>query len=115
MLTCYIASPYTHGDVAANVAVQEEACHRLLDLGLCPIAPLLAHYLHIRRQRPYDEWLEMAKTLLRKSDMVLRLPGFSPGADQEVSLATNLHIPVYFGENCWEDLLAFITKPPVRS
>jgi hypothetical protein len=97
----YIASPYTVGDVAANVAVQMDAAHTIMDLGCTPIWPLSSHYLHIRRQRPYTEWIEADKELVRVSDVVLRLPGESSGADGEVQLAEQLGIPV---ARSWREL-----------
>ena len=96
-LVVYIASPYTLGDVADNVAVSMEAAHTILDMGLCPISPLLSHFLHIHRRRPYDEWLEMDLELLRRSDILVRLPGESPGADKEVEEAMEQGIPVVYG------------------
>ncbi len=101
MKVIYIASPYTLGDVAENVAIQIEAAHKILDMGHCPVAPLLSHYLHIHRQRPYQHWVEMDLALIPKMDIVLRLPGESKGADGEVALAQKLNIPVAFG---WEEL-----------
>lgn len=103
----YIASPYTHGDVAANVAVQIAAAHRILDLGAVPITPLLSHFLHLYRQRPYEDWLQMDLELLRTATFVLRLPGFSPGADTETARATELGIPVC---HTWHQLLEHIAK-----
>lgn len=103
-LVIYIASPYTLGDVAANVSVQKEAAHKILDFGHCPIAPLLSHYLHIHRQRPYEDWLKMDLVLLRKSDVLLRLPGESKGADVEVALARELNIPVFLG---WDEFMSY--------
>jgi len=96
MKLVYIASPYTIGDVAENVAVQEEAAHLILDKGHVPIVPLLSHYLHIRRQRPYEDWIRMDLAILPKADVVLRLPGLSSGADQEVEYAKELGIPVVY-------------------
>jgi len=101
MKVIYIASPYTNGDVGQNVAVQLNAAHRLMDMGLCPIAPLLSHFLHIHQFRPYEEWLVMDFELLKRSDIVLRLPGYSNGADREVTEAKNLKIPVAIG---WKEL-----------
>lgn len=98
----YIASPYTLGDVAENVAVQKDAAHRILDLGHCPIAPLLSHYLHIYRQRPYQDWLEMDLVIIPRIDILLRLPGTSSGADKEVAVAIEHQRVVAFG---WEELL----------
>lgn len=101
MKVIYIASPYTIGNIAKNVSVQIEAAHRILDMGHCPVAPLLSHYLEIHRCRPYQEWIDMDLALIPKMDVVLRLPGESPGADGEVDLAKKLGIPVYFG---WDEL-----------
>jgi hypothetical protein len=93
----YIASPYTIGDVAANVRVQIEAAHLILDTGHCPVVPLLSHFLHIHRQRPYQDWTEMGLAIIPRVDIVLRLPGESRGADEEVRLAVKLGIPVAHG------------------
>lgn len=95
MKTIYISSPYTKGDPGANVGVQINALHHIMDLGGCPIAPLIYHYAHIARPRTYAEWMEIDLELVRRSDAVLRLPGESAGADREVELALRLGKPVY--------------------
>lgn len=105
MKLIYIASPYTIGDVGANVRVQLDAAHTILDMGHCPIAPLLSHYLHIHRQRPYQDWMAMDMAIIPRMDAVLTLPGPSKGADAEVALANQLHIPVLYG---WAELRAFL-------
>ena len=105
MKIIYIASPYTLGDVAANVARQKEAAHRILDMGHCPIAPLLSHYLHIYRQRPYEEWLNMDLAIIPRVDVLLRLPGESKGAEQEIAHAENYGVPVVYG---WDGLERFL-------
>lgn len=101
----YIASPYTIGDVAENVSRQIAAAHHILDMDHCPIAPLLSHYLHIYKQRPYKDWMDMDMALIKRCDILLRLPGKSSGADEEVEFANSLKIPVAFG---FEDLPATI-------
>lgn len=101
MKVIYIASPYTIGDVAANVAVQVEAAHRIMDLGHCPIAPLLSHFLHIHRQRDYRDWIACDIELVKRCDIVLRLPGESSGADGEVRMAMAWGIDVCEG---WDEL-----------
>jgi hypothetical protein len=97
----YISSPYTLGDKDENVAVQIEAAHQLMDNGHIPIAPLLSHYLHLFRPRPYEDWMKVDLALIPKVDIVLRLPGESSGADREVNLAKSLNIPVAYG---WVEL-----------
>ena len=107
MKIIYISSPYTLGDVAANVCVQIEAAHRIMDMGHCPVAPLLSHYLHIHRQREYNDWMAIDLAIIPKMDIVLRLPGKSSGAEKEVALAISLGIPVVYS---WEELTALLAK-----
>lgn len=108
----YISSPYTLGDVGKNVHVQLEAAHRILDLGHCPVAPLLTHYLHIHRQRPYEDWMAMDLALIRKMDAVLRLPGESKGADRETALAEKIGVPVL---RSWDELENWVVLSGLRA
>jgi hypothetical protein len=96
MRVVYIASSYRHGSQAVNVAVQMNAAHKLMDLGISPITPLLTHFLEIYQQRPEEDWLKADLELVRRSDAVWRIPGESKGADGEVALAKELGIPVFF-------------------
>jgi len=106
----YIASPYTVGEPADNVHVQLEAAHRILDMGHCPVAPLLSHYLHIHRPRPYNDWMNMDLAIIPRVDILLRLPGASHGADREVALARRLRVPVAHGWDQLELLLGVEAK-----
>lgn len=94
MKVVYISSPYSVGDQAANVRRQIVAAHVVMDLGHAPVAPLLTHYLHIHRPRPYEEWMAVDLKLVEKADVVWRLAGESSGADREVARARALGIPV---------------------
>lgn len=96
MKVVYISSPYTLGDVAKNVKVQMDAAHRIMDLGHCPIWPLASHFLHIDRARPVRDWMEVDIELVKRSDVVLRLPGESAGADEEVMEALKADVPVCY-------------------
>lgn len=101
----YISSPYSIGDVWDNVRVQIEAAHRIMDMGHAPIAPLMSHFLHLHRERPYEDWLGVDMALIEKVDIVLRLPGESKGADMEVEKALRSCIAVAFGWDKLEGLL----------
>ena len=94
--TVYIASPYTKGDVAKNVKVQIDAADELMNHGFCAIVPLLAHFQHIYHPRSYEHWMKISEEKLRRSDVLLRLPGESNGADDEVKLAKLLNIPIFY-------------------
>jgi hypothetical protein len=99
-LLIYIASPYTKGDVAVNVRAQLEAAHRIMDAGHAPVTPLLRHFLHIHRARPYEDWTRLDNAIIPRVDALLRLPGESKGADDEVKLARCYGIVVL---NDWKE------------
>lgn len=100
----YIASPYTaHADKQAAVDAQMDAFATLRDLGYEPIAPLLSHYIDQRHPASYERWLQWCLAMVAVSDVVLRLPGASNGADAEVAEAQRLGKPVVYGI---DDLMA---------
>jgi hypothetical protein len=96
MKKVYIASPYTLGDVAVNVRVQLETADQLMTLGFAPYVPLLTHFQHLHRPRPYEDWCRHDDDWIPCCDYLLRLPGESKGADREVRLAESLGIPVFY-------------------
>jgi len=96
MIMVYVASPYTLGDTGENVRAQLETGDKLMDMGYCPILPLLTHFQHIHKPRPYCDWMAIDVEKIRRCDVLLRLPGQSKGADDEVECATKLKIPVVY-------------------
>lgn len=99
MKTVYIASPYTKGDVVVNVRRSLQAADRLLDDGFIPFVPLLSHFWHVISPKTPDVWYEYDNEWVKRCDCLLRLPGESKGADNEVKLALQRGIPVYFSIN----------------
>lgn len=93
--TVYIASPYTLGDKEQNVNLQIDAAEYLAQCGLIPYWPLHSHYWHVKYPHDWHFWMDISKAWLLRCDAVLRLPGESKGADQEVELAIARGIPVY--------------------
>jgi hypothetical protein len=91
----YIAGPYTTGDVSANVAHALEVYHQLLDRGHTPYCPHLSHFAHLLRQRPYEDWMRLDLAWLKECDVLLRLPGESPGAEVEEDAAFSIMPVVY--------------------
>lgn len=96
MRSVYIAGPYTKGDVAKNVRNALEAANKLADLGFAPFVPHLTHFWHLVFPRDYEFWLRLDNTFLPFCDALLRLPGDSHGADEEVALANTKNIPVFY-------------------
>lgn len=103
----YIAGPISLGDRLANVQAAMAVGARLLDLGYAPLIPHLSHFWDAQHPRPYSTWLDMDLAWVAVAQAVLRLPGISPGADVEVTLALALSVHVYHSV---EDLL--VGLPP---
>jgi hypothetical protein len=95
-LRVYIASPYTLGDVGRNVHESMRAADELVKLGHVPYAPLLSHLWHLIIPHTPDFWYRLDLRWLEACDIVLRLPGQSVGADNEVKRALELGMPVGF-------------------
>ena len=105
-----IAGPYRSGTnddparMAANLRRLEIAALPLFRAGHLPLIgewvalPLLAQAGSTRPgDGPYEEILyPVAHRLLAQCDAVLRLPGASQGADEDVRLAQARGLPVYY-------------------
>lgn len=95
----YIAGPYSGGDPVINVQRAIAAAEEVLHYNHVPFVPHLSHLWHLVKPHPYDFWIAMDLAWLMKCDAVLRIPGESPGADEEVKLARALSKPVYYSIN----------------
>lgn len=96
MKTVYIASPYTKGDVAVNVRESFLAADKLVELGFVPFPPLFCHFWHFLSPKTYEIWMMLDREWVLRCDALLRLPGESKGADEEVELALKNNIPVFY-------------------
>ena len=98
MVVVYIASAYTNGNQAENVRAQIEVYLELINLGYCPIAPLLSHYVEIYKPIDYEKWLQIDFELIKRSDVIFRIPDkkgvYSEGATKESVFAIHNKIPV---------------------
>lgn len=92
----YIASPYSIGDPAKNIQDSLLLAEVIIQQGDMPICPLLCHLWHLMFPKPYEYWIEYSMQLLRRCDVVFRMPGESKGVDAEVAEARRLGIPVMF-------------------
>jgi len=54
MITVYIASPYSLGDVIVNVRGSLLVADKLIELGYTPYPPLDAHFWHFLSPKPYE-------------------------------------------------------------
>jgi|AntAceMinimDraft_4_1070372.scaffolds.fasta_scaffold08840_6 hypothetical protein len=104
MIKVFVSSPYTKGDMVKNLNDHFKISNKLIDLGFAPFVPLLYHYLEIHQIRDYDVWLDIDLEWLKQSDIMLRLPGESSGAEMEEKIANMSGIPVFYNI---EDLLNY--------
>ena len=102
----YITGPYTGGNkrlgingyatLQGNAESMLAVAERVLEIGWTPVVPLLSHFWN--RFHPHEEqfWHDYDKQLLLRCDAVYRMIGESPGADDEVKLAEEMKLPVYY-------------------
>ena len=93
----YIAGPYSRGDVADNVRTAIEAANEINQMGAVPYVPHLTHFWDLMTPKSYKWWLWYDLQWLVTCDMLVRLPGLSKGADQEVEEAKCLGMLVFYG------------------
>lgn len=102
-----IAGPYrsgTNGDptaIAENLRRLEEAAAPIYRLGHIPmigewVALPIARGVEPEEAPEVDVLYDTARLLLQRCDAVLRLPGESSGADNDVVIARQRGLPVYF-------------------
>lgn len=130
MKVVYVASAISIGDLTANIRAAHTAAMALLRAGFVPWVPhgscffgnatvtwrdanYNARAAFVPQTNPdsipHHAWLAMSLELVRRCDIVLRLPGESKGADLEVELARSLGKPVYYSV---EELVYAETQPP---
>lgn len=106
----YIAGPMSKGSLQHNITQANEAFRLLAGAGLAPFCPHWSAYSgEVYRTHAavwafatatgngmsHAEWLAVDLPWVAAADAVLRLPGDSPGADQETAEARRLGIPVF--------------------
>lgn len=92
----YVAGPYTKGNVEENVRQAILAGDELRKLGHTPYIPHLSHYWDKLRPHDLDFWYIFDLEWLEVCEGLLRLPGESVGADNEVHYARVMGIPVFY-------------------
>ncbi len=83
------------GNYLENVRRAVEAAEQVRGLGMVPFVPhLTALWQMMSPHAEYDYWLPMDLAWLDRCDAVLRLPGWSKGADMEMAYALRIGKPV---------------------
>jgi len=94
----FIAGPYTTPDPTANTETAIDAAstlRRASKYRIHPVIPHLSHYQALRHEESYDMWLSGTLNDVTTCHALLRLPGHSPGAEQEIELAHKFEVDVY--------------------
>jgi len=100
MIKVYIASAYVVGDVHDDVRKLCFDCtDELINEGFAPFSPLLFHFQNMIHLQDWETWMMLDMEWLGVCDALLRLPGESIGADQEVEYARDNSIPVFYTIN----------------
>ena len=90
----YVAGPYSSNpEAGTNAAI--DAGDRLLVAGLFPYVPHLSHFWNARHPHDWQTWMDVDREWLGACHALVRLPGESRGADQEVAWAKELGIQVF--------------------
>ena len=107
----YVAGPInTGGNVSANVRAGVDAAERLLNAHLFPYCPHLTHFWDILYPHDRSVWLALDHEWLITCDALVRLPGDSLGADQEVVWAIEVGIRVL---NSTDECIEWFNTLPV--
>ncbi len=92
----YIAAPYTKPDPVINTGSAIEIGEEITKLGCVPYIPHLNLLWHLLHPHPEDFWYKMDLQILQRCDAIYRIRGSSKGADEEVKLAKELFIPIFY-------------------
>lgn len=94
-LRVYVAGPIQKGDTIRNCANGTRVAEALFRVGLYPFNPFLGMLWHFVAPHKHEEYLDYDKVWLAACHALLRLPGESVGADEEVEFALAHNIPVF--------------------
>ncbi len=110
MKKVYLAAPYTKGDVCQNVRRVLDFAEILSANGMIPFVLHLTHFWHLVHPHKIDFWYAYDIEWLKSCDILIRLSGESTGADEEVSVAKELGIPVVYSFDGDPDILAKVKE-----
>lgn len=96
-LKVYISGPITSGNRNHNFAQAADAHKALMLCGFAPLNPMSTMTLPFAWDAdvPHSLWLDCDFPWVAVADAVLRLPGFSVGADAELAYAQKYGVPIF--------------------
>ena len=118
MLRVYVAAPLTKpaGHEMPNVRRAIDAAQSLFKLGFAPFIPHLNEFWFlVYPENTYEEFIAWDFAWIRASDALLRLPGYSEGADREEAFARSIGVPVFYDVESlveWRERTGGLRFPP---
>ena len=115
MLLAYVAGPYrgaSHFEVSQNIAAARAVAARLWAMGVAAICPH-TNSAFLSGAAPEEVFLEGSLEMLRRSDLVVLVPGWerSSGTAAEIAEARRLDIPVFMAADPDEPDFRLIPLP----
>lgn len=100
-LRVYISGPITSGNRNQNYAKAADAHEALMYLGFAPLNPMATMTLPFawKTEAPHSLWIDCDLPWVEAADAVLRLPGYSVGADAELEHAKRHGVPIFYEIN----------------
>ena len=99
-LRVYLSGPITKGDRTENFRAFCLWQKVLMDKGFSVLNPGLSMLHPDAWAIAHETWLQSDLPWIRVSDVVIRIPGESVGAKEEVKHAEGHEIPVFFASSC---------------
>lgn len=104
----YVAGPYTSPDPVVNAHAACRVGTALFEhTEWVPMVPHTTLLWHIVTPRPVEFWYQLDLALMERCDAIVRLPGASVGADNELRVARELKLKEVF----FDDLPAVVQAP----
>ena len=91
----YVAGPLTHGDRMKNIRAAIEVGESLRSYGHHPFVPHLNDLWQLVYPQTWKEWMRIDLAWVEVSQALVRIPGYSRGADEEWSHAIKHGVPVF--------------------
>lgn len=97
-LRVYLSGPISLGDRVANLDQAVVAHRELMRRGFAPLNPMLTMLVPFAWDGEFGhaDWMAVDLPWVTVADAVLRLPGKSVGADEEVRAAGAAGVPVFY-------------------
>jgi len=106
MIRVYIASPITKPDPFSNALIAIAVADELMMHGFAPYVPQLSVFQEKYGRfdtsgygEDYERFMQLDFEWLSQCDILLRLPGFSLGADREVEFAIFNGLTIFYDIN----------------